>query len=209
MRIGPNPTLLRIVMAFGVLFTASCTDSAEQVPLNYGSVQMAERGNHHAITDRATQIWMRVARQAMENGHPGIAIRFAKRAVLASPESDEPLRILALVYRQQSDDDKAVIVARDTPKREAAARTSKAYSISPGRKSPVVVDSANREKKANVAPVSFRKRMLSAQPVSPENGKHPMYSIQLAAYVNLHDAVRGKNILTRRCRIISRGSGYL
>ena len=133
MRIGPNPTLLRIVMAFGVLFTASCTDSAEQVPLNYGSVQMAERGNHHAITDRATQIWMRVARQAMENGHPGIAIRFAKRAFLASPECDGPIRILALVYRQQSDDDKAVIVARDTPKREAAARTSKAYSIRPGK----------------------------------------------------------------------------
>jgi len=36
-----------------------------------------------------------------------------------------------------------------------------------------------------------------------------MYSIQLAAYVNLPDAVREKNILTRRYQTISRGSGYL
>ena len=203
MRIGPNPTFLRVVIALGVLFTAACADIAQQTPPAFGSEEIAERENHNndrLTPNRISQIWMRVARQAMENGHPDTAIRFAEKAVLAAPESDEPVQILARAYRQLNDDYKARIVARSTPDPIATPRTSssrsKPNSFIRRTKSDVVLDPTKKNSKTVFVPL--RQRILSTQLVPAKTGESPVYRIQLGAYADLDDAVRGKNVLTRR-----------
>jgi len=226
-------------MAFGVLFTAGCTDFAQQVPPTVGGIPSAERSHHLATANRAARVWMRVARQAMENGHPDTAIRFAKMAVLAAPESEGPMRLLAQAYSLQIGGE-AVSVARDSAKLTAAALTGsqrtrnvsrpsaieeelnsiqpppgarntpnpiaissvarsarKPYSLKRGTK-PHVGDTAKIEKTENTAAVSFAKRLPSPQPAGPTDRGSRAYRIQLAAYVDHDDAVRGRNILTRR-----------
>jgi hypothetical protein len=189
-------------MTLGVLFAAGCTDSAQQLPISFGSVQIAEPSEHQTTTNRPLQLWMRVARQALENGHPDTAIRFAQKAVQAFPESDEPLRILAMAYGQKNKNKPPNSV---NPVNSGEIRLSSENRKSPNSLAARPAERAKRKPyllkrrdRTRIASVLYTKRIRSPQPVVPKNGKQGAYRIQLAAYVDLGDAVRGRNFLSRR-----------
>lgn len=226
MPVGPNPAYLKIAMVLGALFTAGCSDSGKQLHLSFGSVQIAEQGKNQPTTNRALQLWMRVAHQAIDNGHPDTAIRFAQKAVRAFPENDEPLRILALAYGQKDDGGIARFAAVDTandhagvvtgrPPNKTASASPLIDSTSPAkqpqlmiRKSPypLVARSTSRvsnnvhkvEKKQRIQTVAYSKRTRSSQPAMPTGSSRSGYRIQLAAYSDLRNAIRGRDILTKR-----------
>jgi len=216
MRIGPNPAFLRIGIILGVLFTAGCADFDQQPPVSFGSVQIAEGSDNSAKFSRFAQLWMRVAWQAIEDGHPDTAIRFAQKAVEAYPESDEPLRILALAYRQKGGRDETPYLARNIPNPGSAARAgsrpgatvslasargaplSTSYSVRPAERSPTVLSRTARGHQVTRPAGSSGRQTAVARLVVPEKSSAAAYRIQLAAYTDFDDATQGKNLLTRR-----------
>lgn len=220
MRIGLSPAILGLCTLFGVLLASGCE---QQAPPDFGNVSIAEPADPPAPTDRVLNLWVRVALQAIENGHPDTAIRFAQKAVQAYPDSDEPLRVLALAYRQKEAagiaGSAAANIANAAPAAPlterplaglhagGAAQGAAVAKPRPfgGRRSPYpLVARSGSASGGTATPVNRRPGARPAYVAyarsskTPKSGGAAAYRIQLAAYVALDDALRGREILTRR-----------
>jgi hypothetical protein len=180
--------------AIGLLVTSGCADFDRPAPDSFGSVQIAERSDRETDTDRALQIWIRVAEQAMENGHPDTAIRFAQKAARAFPDSDEPVRLLALAYHRKNDESRTGSARPAT----AAAPSTYAAPVDVAPKSRLAMGPAASERRTVRAPVFLVKQGARPKPPAFRAGHSPGYRVQLAAYADFNNALRGKRILARR-----------
>ena len=202
--------ILRVVLAFGVLGVTACAELSRQMPSVFAGLETEQSAKNQPDSqpvNRLAQVWMRVSRQALENGHPETAIRFAQKAVVAAPESIEPLRILAQAYSRNGDHGKA-----QDNFQAAIKPDSKDNSTEPRQRpeSPVI----GPEKISDTINPASERRAIIDQPTEPEQGtktitgsKRPglspdrpssRYRIQLAAYLDLERAEYGRQVIAKR-----------
>lgn len=172
MRINLVPSCLKIALACAGLFAAACGDISRDPPLFFSGIQTADRDNDSAEQSkqaRLMKVWTQVARQAIANGHPETAIRFARKAADAAPDSTEPLRVLAQAYRLQ-DGGNPRILAQEAPKPASKAPANVAAAPSsptpPEQFEPLMA--AIAEKLSEIAPATGSNQKSATKPAAAE-----------------------------------------
>ena len=102
---------------------------------------------------------MRVARQAIENGHPDTAVEFAQKAAEAAPDNPEPMWLLAQAYGLQDGESNAKMIAQNTVNTDAEAPKN----ASPKQVGPKIATIA--EKLNKIAPASGKADPAATKPM--------------------------------------------